>query len=566
MATTAGAARPGAADGAGATGAASLGEYLIDRLGALGVRHVFGVPGDFVLRFYDLLAHSELRVINTCDEQGAGFAADIYARMRGLGAVCVTYGVGGLKLVNTTAQAFAERSPVVVISGAPGVRERQVHPLVHHKVREFDTQRKVFDEITVAATVLDDPDTAVQEIDGALAAAQYYKRPVYIELPRDVVGLPAIRRSPPPAIRRESDPAGLREALAEATSRLSAARRPVIIAGVELHRFGLQDAMLAFARATGTPVADTLLGKSVISEQDPLYLGLYQGGMSHEAVRDYVESSDCVLLLGVLLTDLDLGVYTARLDPARCINATFEKLTIAHHTYEHVRFDDFLTGLLAAGLPRRAFDFPRQSQTPAARDSGDGAATERITAGQLFHRLSEFLTPDLVVIADPGDAMFGASELLTCQSGDFFAPAYYASLGYAVPAAIGAQLARPELRPLVIVGDGAFQMTGMELSTAVRFGLTPIVIVLNNAGYVTERFILDGPFNDVTPWDYSKLPAVLGGGLACVVETAAQLDAALQAAREYRDGYYLLDVRLDRLDTSAPLRRLAALLAQQQGR
>src|SRR5512136_3363815 len=98
----------------------SIGEYLIDRLYALGVRHVFGIPGDYVLGFYDLLAKSKLRVINTCDEQGAGFAADAYARVRGLGAVCITYCVGGLKLANTTAEAFAEKSPVGVIRGAPG--------------------------------------------------------------------------------------------------------------------------------------------------------------------------------------------------------------------------------------------------------------------------------------------------------------------------------------------------------------------------------------------------------------------------------------------------------------
>src|SRR5258705_9952357 len=126
----------------------SIGEYLIQRLYAHGVRHVFGIPGDYVLGFYDQLSKSKLRIINTCDEQGAGFAADAYARVRGLGAVCITYCVGGLKVVNTTAEAFAEKSPVVVISGAPGVGERAKNPLLHHKVRDFETQRRVFEEGT----------------------------------------------------------------------------------------------------------------------------------------------------------------------------------------------------------------------------------------------------------------------------------------------------------------------------------------------------------------------------------------------------------------------------------
>ncbi len=167
-----------------------IGEYLIQRLAAHGVGHVFGIPGDYVLGFYDQLLKSKLEVVTTCDEQGAGFAADAYARVRGLGVVCVTYCVGGLKVANATAGAFAEKSPVVVISGAPGVGEREKNPLLHHKVRNFDTQRRVFDEITVASAVLDDPDTAFSEIDRVLHAAVRYKRPVYLELPRDMVTVP----------------------------------------------------------------------------------------------------------------------------------------------------------------------------------------------------------------------------------------------------------------------------------------------------------------------------------------------------------------------------------------
>jgi indolepyruvate decarboxylase len=539
---------------------------LIDRLDAHGVGHVFGVPGDFVLRFFDLLAHSELTVVNTCDEQGAGFAADVYARMRGLGAVCVTYGVGGLKLANTTAQAFAERSPVVVISGAPGLRERRLHPMLHHKSREFDTQKRIFEQLTVASTVLDDPYTAIREVDRVLGAALQHKRPVYIEVPRDLVGVRAPRHHAAPAERRESDPDSLREAVAEAVARLRAARKPVILAGVELHRFGLQDEMLRLARKHNIPVADTLLSKSVISEREPCYLGLYQGGMSREAVRKYVEASDCLLLLGVLMTDIDLGVYTARLDPARCISAGAERLGVAYHTYDNVLFEDFLDGLLAAELPRRTLPKAPRRDSEAAGPAGGQQGDARITVAQLFQRLGAFLTSDLVVIADPGDAMFAAADLLTCQAGDFYAPAYYCSLGYAVPAAVGAQLARRDLRPLVLVGDGAFQMTGTELSTAARFGLNPIVVVLNNAGYVTERFILDGSFNDVTPWDYSRLPEVIGTGRGFIVETVAELDAALAAARAHTESFCVLDVRLERLDTSSPLRRLTAELARQQGR
>src|SRR5436190_9852852 len=212
--------------------APSIGQYLIDQLYANGVRHVFGIPGDYVLGFYDQLSKSKLHIINTCDEQGAGFAADAYARVRGLGAVCVTYCVGGLKVANTTAEAFAEKSPVVIISGAPGIKEREKNPLLHHKVREFDTQAKVFKELTIASTVLSDPQTALQEIDRVLHAALRYKRPVYIELPRDMVTQPGIPYHTPQEFHEQSDRHTLREALAEAVEMINCASKPVILADV----------------------------------------------------------------------------------------------------------------------------------------------------------------------------------------------------------------------------------------------------------------------------------------------------------------------------------------------
>src|SRR5256886_8947509 len=237
--------------------ATTIGEYLIERLHAHGVRHVFGIPGDYVLSFYEQLQRSPLRIINTCDEQGAGFAADGYARVRGLGVVCVTYCVGGLKVANTTAEAFDEKSPVVIISGAPGMKEREKNPLLHHKVREFDTQEKVFEQLTIASAVLSDPQTAFQEIDRVLHAALRYKRPVYIELPRDVISMPGIPHHTPLEFHERSDSRTLRAALAAATEMINSAAMPVILAGLDLHRFGLQNALLELYPQDNITVAAT---------------------------------------------------------------------------------------------------------------------------------------------------------------------------------------------------------------------------------------------------------------------------------------------------------------------
>ena len=521
---------------------------------------MFGIPGDYVLGYYDQLSKSKLRVINTCDEQSAGFAADAYARVRGLGVVCITYCVGGLKVANATAGAFAEKSPVVIISGAPGMKEREKNPLLHHKVREFDTQKKVFEQLTIASTVLSDPQTAFQEIDRVLHAALRFKRPVYIELPRDMVNVRGLPHHQPREIHERSPAGTLKAALAEAKDRINRARQPVILADVEVHRFGLQEELVRLATKTNIPVAATVLGKSVIGEHHPFYLGIYEGAMGRDAVRQYVESSDCVIMLGAFMTDINLGVYTARLDPARTISATSEKLSIGYHVYEEVRFKDFMRGLLGLGLRRRSLDkLPR----PAAIKPFNANRNEApLSVKRLFERLNCYITENTVVVCDVGDALFGAMDLYIRQRTEFLSPAYYTSMGFAVPASIGAQLANPKSRPLVLVGDGAFQMTGMELATIARYKLNPVVVVLNNFGYGTERQMQDGPYNDVWPWHYSRLPEVLGTGRGFLVRTEAELDRALTEAAKHTSSFCLLDVQLAKLDRSPALDRLAARLAK----
>ena len=535
----------------------TIGGYLIERLQSLGVDHVFGVPGDYIIAFFKQLSDSKIQLVPTCDELTAGYAADAYARTRGLGAVCVTYSVGGLKVINATAQAFAEKSPIIVITGAPGISERTKNALLHHTVRDFDTQRRVFDEVTIASAVLGDPTTACHEVDRVLSLALQFKRPVYIELPRDMVfkpvGCPHVYTPP----KQVSDQNTLLSALAEATLLINSAKQPVIIAGVELHRFGLVDTLLRLAEKTEIPVAATILSKSVIGEYHPLYMGIYEGAMGYESVRAYVESSDCLILLGAPLTDVDLGQYTARIDQEKAIYVTSEQLTIGYHSYLDVRLQDFLDGLLTTPLAPKTLNFPH----PPTLQPFHSIKGQKIKVQRLFARLNRILSDDTVVIADVGDALFGGLDLVVHGKTEFLAPAYYLSLGFAVPACIGAQLANPQLRPLVLVGDGAFQMSGMEVSTIARLKLNPIIIVLNNRGYGTERPLQDGPFNDLQLWQYSQIPEIFGGGIGLKVETEDELDDALETAQARTDCFTLIDVQLDPNDKSSALERLTQRLA-----
>jgi indolepyruvate decarboxylase len=539
----------------------SIGDYLIRRLLDYGVRDMFGIPGDYVLGFYAQMEASPLRLVGCTREDCAGFAADAYARVNGIGAVCVTYCVGGLSLCNSIAGAYAEKSPVVVISGSPGLRERIKNPLLHHKVKDFRTQLEVFRRLCVAVADLTEPSTAFRDIDRVLEAVVRFRRPGYIELPRDVVTVVPDAPPPAPIPPATSDSEVLAEALTEAVRRIRAARRPIILADVEIHRFGLQSTLLKLAERAHIAIATTVLGKSVISETHPLFAGIYEGAMGREEVTRFVEESDCVLLLGAFMSDINLGIYTAQLDPARCIYATSEALQISHHHFHGVLLSDFIQGLAEANLhaPPRCL--------PPRADAGVAAyrlrAEDPVTITRLMQRLNQTLDESTVVIADVGDALFASSDLVIRQQTEFLSPAYYASMGFAVPAALGVMIARPELRPMVIVGDGAFQMTAMELSTIVRRGLSPILIVLDNGGYGTERLLHPGDhaFNEIHPWHYHKLPEVLGGGTGYEVRTEGEFDAALTAAIADRRGMSLIQVHLPRNDCSQPLRRLAARLS-----
>jgi indolepyruvate decarboxylase len=538
----------------------SIGQYLIRRLSDYGLRHVFGLPGDYVLSFYSMLEHSPLQVVNCTREDCAGFAADAYARVHGMGAVCVTYGVGGLSVANSIAGAYAEKSPVIMISGAPGLAERGGDPLLHHRVREWRTQLEVFDKLCAASLEIIDPATAFRDIDYLLDTAHRLKRPVYLELPRDMVAVVPDQIRPYVHPPRASDPEALAEAVKEAATRIAAAKQPVIIAGVELHRYGLQADAVALAEKAGIPIAATMLAKSVVSEVHPLYIGLYEGALGRREVTEFVEASDCLIILGALLTDIDLGIFTAKLDAATSIYAASDDLRISHHHYHDVLLDDFIRGL-AAAAPRAA-SRPLPPGPAAVLEPYVLVPEAAITVTRLVRRLDESLDDRTIVIADVGDALFASSDLVIRGQTEYIAPAYYTSMGFAVPAALGAKTARPDLKVIALVGDGAFQMTGMELSTIVRRGLAVTVIVLDNRGYGTERLLHEGSFNDINPWQYQRLPEVLGGGTGWDVQTEGEFDEALRAALADEQAMNLIRVHIGLDDRSQTLDRLAAGLAR----
>lgn len=538
----------------------TVGSFLFDYLASKGVGHVFGLPGDFALPSFRWLQDSKLEIVTLTHEPSVGFAADGYARVHGLGVAMVTYCVGGLNMLNSVACAYAEKSPMLVISGGPSPSDRKADALLHHKVRTFDTQRRIYEEVTVANTVLTDPETAAAEIIRVVDAVLEHCRPGYIEMPYDVVDmpikLPALANKP----AATSDAENLQAMIEDATAMINAAKQPVIIADVELHRHGLTDLAMQFAKHFNIPVASTLLSKSIISETDPLFIGVYSGSLSDKDVQRYVEQSDCLIMLGAFITDVFLGMNTAKINRKHTILATTEKTRIGYRTYEQVVFKELLEGLNAAAIaPRDPKALPAPAPEPVPLSAAE--KSERITIEQFFRIIGLTVGENDTVVCDTGDALLGAMRLRTKKPSNFLSDAYYLSMGFAVPAAIGVMAAHPKQRVFAIVGDGAFQMTGIELSTAAKYGMKPIVFVLNNDGYGTQRHILDGPFNEILQWNYTKLVDVLGKGIAFKVETLGELDDAIASARK-ADSLALIEVIIPRDDCSPSLRRMGEELGK----
>lgn len=510
-------------------------EFLVRRFRELAIDEAFGIVGDFALRLFDRIVHTGFPIRVTGDEQGAAFAADAYARLRGFGVCAVTYSVGGLKVANATAGAWAEQVPLLIISGAPGIKERKGDPLLHHKIKDFNTQLDVFEDITIAQAVLDNPLTAAAEIDRVIAAIMAHQRPGYIEIPRDMVDLPILDQ--PDALqthRPPVDPKRLALAVDEALTLLEDHGSAVAIAGVMALRRGLGPELLSFAENFGVPMAATSLSKGAINERHPMALGVYMGAVSPPAVIEQVESAQPLITFGVGFTDLVMGGFTAMVDQAQLIDCTDTEVNIGYHTYKEVPLWAFLPALIKAATKHKYHELGHglhlePSFTPVPGQS--------LTVERVMDCVSAAIDDRFGLIIEPGECLFASVDLPAPTWA--LSSAYYATMGYAVPAALGAGLADRSRRPVVLVGDGAFLMTGLEALHTAYHGVHPIIIVVDNKGYGTQRPMIDGPFNDIPLLRAELLPEAFGTGKGILCETEEALHSAMSEATQTDDLYII---------------------------
>jgi len=530
----------------------NLSQALLHALKAHGAREIFGIPGDFALPFFKVVEESGILPLYTLSHEPAvGFAADAAARAHStLGVAAVTYGAGALNMVNAVAGAYAEKSPVVVISGAPGLGESSRGLLLHHQAKTLDSQYLIYREITCDQARLDDAERAPADIARVLSAALTHSQPVYLELPRDMVGVACapVVAAPPPQFDAEAMQACVDEILA----RLAGARSPVMMVGVEVRRFGLEARVAELATRLGVPVVTSLLGRGLLSEAQAPLVGTYIGVAGMPELTALVEESDALLLLGVIISDTNFGVSVQQIDLRRTIQALDERVTLGYHTYPGIPLAALVDALLARELTPR--DVPRIP--PQVYPRGLVADDAPIAPNDIATAINDLMaaTGRLPIAADVGDCLFTALDI---ENTALVAPAYYATMGFGVPAGLALQAALGQ-RPLILVGDGAFQMTGWELGNCPRYGWDPIVVVFNNASWEMLRtFQPESKFNDLGDWKFAEMAAGLGGD-GVRVSTRRDLQQALARAVATRGRFQLIEAMIPRGVLSSTLERFVA--------
>jgi indolepyruvate decarboxylase len=516
------------------------------------VEYTFGIPGDFVLPVFAAQALSGLKSVVMTHEPSVGYAADAYARVKGLGVALVTYGAGGLNMVNATALAYAEESPLLVISGSPETAARKKKPLLHHCVKRFDTQFKVYEEVTESQALIDNLKTARDSIDYVINTTLTKSRPGYIELARDMVNAEIEPAKNTPHTPVNLEPASVTPAIKEIISRLNAAKRPVLLAGAQIRRFNILDKILQLVDATNIPVVTSLLGKSSFPESHKNFVGNYFGQFGDQKVREFVESADCIVCIGAVLTEMETGGFTAHLPTEKLIQINAGDISVGTKLYPDIDFrafiERFISGIVSGVTPCRRFRLPSIEASPLAIRS----KARSLTVAFIIDSLNEMLDERHSVICDVGDCLYAG---LSLRTDNFIAPANYSSMGFGVPAGIGAQLANPHKRSVVLVGDGGFQMTGSEIATAAKLGLNPIIILFNNSSYGMLRFLdKKRDYYNLGGWDYCAFARSLGAK-SIKATTKKEFAAALLSTKRLKVPI-LIEAIIAEDDISPTLKRL----------
>jgi alpha-keto-acid decarboxylase len=544
----------------------TVGDYLLDRLAELGVSEIFGVPGDYNLAFLDhIVAHPSIRWVGNANELNAGYAADGYGRLRGMAAVVTTFGVGELSAANAIAGSYAEHVPVVHIVGAPSKDAQGTRRALHHSLGDGDFEHflRISREITCAQANLM-PAAACREIDRVLSEVREQKRPGYILMSTDVARFPVEPPSAPlPRYTGGTSPRAL-SLFIEAATGLIGDHQLTVLADLLVHRLQAVKELEALLSADVVPHATLMWGKSLLDESSPNYLGIYAGSASAEHVRMAIEEAPVLVTAGVVFTDMVSGFFSQRIDPVRTIDIAQYQSSVAGQVFAPLEMGAALEAL-AEILVHRAISSPPVAAPTDVETAGTPARDHALTQKMVWDRLCWALTEGNVVLADQGTSFYGMADHRLPRGVTFIGQPLWGSIGYTLPAAVGAAVAHPERRTVLLIGDGAAQLTIQELGTFAREKLSPVIVVVNNDGYTVERAIHGetAPYNDIVSWSWTDIPNALGVAdpLTFRAQTYGELDDALTAAAEHRDRMVFVEVVLPPLEIPPLLGKLVGDLS-----
>ena len=556
----------------GATGS-TVGTYLASRLEQAGVRDYFVVPGDFNLILLDqILENPRLRMIGCCNELNAGYAADGYARSNGVAAMVVTYSVGGLSALNAVACAYAEDLPVIVVVGGINSDSEWQDKIIHHALGEvrYDYQREIYAHVTAGAFSVRHAADAPAMIDGAIDLALRRRKPVMLEIACNLASMPV----PAPRPRRfgaapASDTAALADAADHAADLLNKASRPVLVSGSKLRPPASREAFLKLADAAGYAVASVPAGKGMFPETHPAYVGIYWGPVSWPGVASVVESADAYLFAGTLLSDYATTGFTAMIDPKKLLLALPGEVRLPGATYAGVQLADFL-GALAGRVRRNDASLVEFARGKMREEPPADAPGNALTIAEVSRQVHDALGRDTALLVETGNSWFHGLRMRLPEGCRFEIQFQAGSIGWSVPATLGYEMGfTTPTRVIAMIGDGSFQVTAQEVSTMIRYGMRPIIILVNNRGYIIEDAIHQGPYNKIKNWDYAGLMKDWtndeGRGLGLHAKSAGELTAALTRATTH-DGPCLIEVAIDPQDCSADMREWGTRVAAANGR
>jgi indolepyruvate decarboxylase len=511
----------------------SIGNFLLRRLQEVGIKHIFGVPGDYNLELMQQLEdRGEPAWIGNCNELNASYATDAYGRINGLAAMSVTYGVGALSAINGIAGAYSEHVPVILICGSLPLRAVQRGDMMHHTLADPEKGNllRIFSEVTTAQARLS-PQNAVAEIDRLILTSWRQKLPVYLELPSDISYLDVdVPDAPLKLEMPPSDQENLKGCTEMILKRLHAAKSPAFLLDIDAIRFGVSGQVTELAERFQMQIATLNCAKGAVPESSPQYLGTYGGMASAPATREAIETSDCLLTIGYRRIETTAGFFTAKL-PLSAIHLNSASVDTTEKNYQGVYVAELLQSLVDSSSEVVTKKQPaRPSMQSAFVPSNDP-----LTQDAYWKAIQGFLRPGDVLVVEDGASSAGMGRLTLPDTSTYITGAFvWCSIGYATGALLGAILASPGRRHILLTGEGSLQMTVQELSTVMRHGLTPFIFVINNAGYTVERAVLgkDAKYNDVANWRYSELPNVFSRDKKAetyVVQTSNDLQKVLDS-------------------------------------